>query len=59
MIDHTVHYDQSNTAQALAGTTIRCPPLNEYLPVLVQHVLDVARAPASAEQLDEVADPLD
>ncbi len=59
MIDHTVHYDQSNTAQALAGTTIRCPPLNEYLPVLVQHVLDVARAPASPEALDEVADPLD
>jgi thioester reductase-like protein len=58
LIDHTVHYDQSNTAQALAGTTIRCPPLNEYLPVLVQHVLDVARAP-SPEQLDEVADPLD
>ncbi len=59
MIDHTVHYDQTNTAQALAGTTIRCPALADYLPVLVRHVLDVARAPQSPEQLDEVADPLD
>jgi dephospho-CoA kinase len=59
MIDHTVHYDQTNTAQALAGTTLRCPALADYLPVLVNHVLDVARAPASPEQLDEVADPLD
>ncbi|HEX5057971.1 MAG TPA: dephospho-CoA kinase [Kofleriaceae bacterium] len=59
MIDHMVHYDQTNTAHALAGTTIRCPSLVDYLPVLVQHVLDVARAPATPEQLDEVADPLD
>jgi thioester reductase-like protein len=59
MIDHVVHYDQTNTAQALAGTTIRCPALADYLPVLVRHVLDVARAPVSAEHLDEVADPLD
>ncbi|HEY5948594.1 MAG TPA: dephospho-CoA kinase [Kofleriaceae bacterium] len=59
MIDHTVHYDQTNTAAALAGTTIRCPSLADYLPVLVQHVLDVARAPASPQELDEVADPLD
>ena len=59
MIDHTVHYDQTNTAQALAGTTIRCPSLSDYLPVLVQHVLDVSRAPATPQELDEVADPLD
>jgi thioester reductase-like protein len=59
MLDHSVHYDQTNTAQALAGTTIRCPALADYLPVLVQHVLDVARAPAMPEQIDEVADPLD
>jgi dephospho-CoA kinase len=59
ILDHTVHYDQTNTAQALAGTTIRCPALADYLPVLVQHVLDVARAPATPEQIDEVADPLD
>ena len=59
LIDHTVHYDQTNTAQALAGTTLRCPSLTEYLPVLVQHVLDIARAPASAAEIDEVADPLD
>jgi dephospho-CoA kinase len=59
MIDHTVHYDQTNTAQALAGTTLRCPALADYLPVLVRHVLDVSRAPVPAAELDEVADPLD
>jgi dephospho-CoA kinase len=59
MIDHTVHYDQTNTAQALAGSTIRCPTLTDYLPVLVNHVLDVARAPQTPQELDEVADPLD
>lgn len=58
MIDHAVHYDSTNTAQALAGTTIHCPPLSEYLPVLVRHVLDVARAP-EPEGVDEIADPLD
>jgi dephospho-CoA kinase len=58
MIDHAVHYDSSNTASALAGTTVRCPPLSDYLPVLVRHVLDVARAP-EVEEIDEIADPLD
>jgi dephospho-CoA kinase len=58
MLDHTVHYDQMNTASALAGTTVRCPSLVDYLPVLVQHVLDVSRAPARPD-LDDVADPLD
>lgn len=58
MLDHTVHYDQTNTAQALAGTTVRCPALADYLPVLVQHVLDVSRAP-SRPSSDEIADPLD
>jgi hypothetical protein len=59
MLDHTVHYDQTNTAAALAGTALHCPPLADYLPVLVQHVLDVSRAPHRPEELDEVADPLD
>jgi dephospho-CoA kinase len=59
LLDHTVHYDQTNTGQALAGTRLHCPPLADYLPVLVQHVLDVARAPAPPEEIDEVADPLD
>jgi dephospho-CoA kinase len=59
MLDHTVHYDQTNTSQALAGTTVRCPPLADYLPVLVQHVLDVSRTPARRSDIDEVADPLD
>jgi dephospho-CoA kinase len=59
MLDHTVHYDQTNTANALAGTTLRCPPLSDYLPVLVQHVLDVSRAPLRPDETDELADPLD
>jgi thioester reductase-like protein len=58
LLDHAVHYDSTNTAQALAGTTVRCPSLADYLPVLVQHVLDVARAPDRLD-VDEVADPLD
>ena len=60
LLDHAVHYDQTNTAQALAGTTIRCPALVDYLPVLVRHMLDVSRATrATIEELDDVADPLD
>jgi nucleoside-diphosphate-sugar epimerase len=58
MLDHAVHYDSTNTAQALAGTTVRCPSLSDYLPVLVRHVLDVARAP-EPEGVEEIADPLD
>ena len=46
MLDHAVHYDQTNTANALAGTTLRCPPLADYLPVLVRHVLEVTRKAA-------------
>lgn len=56
-LDHAVHYDQTNTAQALAGTKVQCPALSEYLPVLVRHVLAVAKAQAPA--LEDVADPLD
>ena len=59
MLDHTVYYDQTNTTNALAGSTLRCPPLADYLPVLVQHVLDVSRAPLRPEEIDEIADPLD
>ena len=59
LLDHTVHYDQTNTVQALAGTKLHCPPLADYLPVLVQHVLDVARAPSAPDEIDEIADPLD
>nr|MBA3455710.1 SDR family oxidoreductase [Deltaproteobacteria bacterium] len=57
VLDHPVVYDQTNTASALAGTTVRCPPLSEYLPVLVRHVLDVSRA--SPALPDDVSDPLD
>jgi nucleoside-diphosphate-sugar epimerase len=57
LLDHAVQYDQTNTAHALAGTKVSCPPLADYLPVLVRHVLEVARdAPPPAE---DVADPLD
>jgi dephospho-CoA kinase len=58
LLDHDVHYDQSNTAQALAGTTVRCPALTDYLPALVDHVLEVVRGRA-LDELDEISDPLD
>jgi dephospho-CoA kinase len=58
MLDHTVHYDQTNTAAALAGTAVRCPPIAEYLPVLVRYVLDLTR-PTSRDPLEDVSDPLD
>jgi nucleoside-diphosphate-sugar epimerase len=57
VLDHPVHYDQTNTANALAGTTVRCPPLSEYLATLVRYVVDVAR-PARPE-VEDVSDPLD
>jgi len=58
VLDHAVHYDQTNTAHALAGTGLRCPALAEYLPALVRFVLDVTREPPP-EPTDEVSDPLD
>ncbi len=56
VLDHPVTYDQTNTVNALAGTTLRCPSLADYLPVLVRHVLDVSR-PGPAVP-DDVSDPL-
>lgn len=56
VLGHTVHYDQTNTAQALAGSTLRCPPLADYLGNLVRYVLDVARPPV--RNSDENIDPL-
>jgi hypothetical protein len=53
-----VHYDQTNTAHALAGTQVRCPPLIDYLPTLVRYVLDVTRD-LPPPPLDDVSDPLD
>ena len=63
MIDHAVHYDQTHTAHALARTAVRCPPLADYLPVLVRYVLETqsertGRSSALVEP-DEVSDPLD
>jgi nucleoside-diphosphate-sugar epimerase len=58
LLDHVVHYDQTNTAHALAGTTVRCPALVDYLPALVDHVLEVVRGRA-LDELDEISDPLD
>jgi len=57
MLDHTVHYDQTNTTNALAGGTVRCPPLADYLDVLVRHVLDVAQK-ATPDEHDDVPDSL-
>jgi dephospho-CoA kinase len=59
-IDHAVYYDQTNTAQALAGTHVRCPALAEYLPVLVRYVLEVTRGGLVPEpDPEDVSDPLD
>ena len=56
-LDRIVHYDQTNTARSLAGTRITCPPLADYLGVLVRHVLDVAKP--AARDPDDITDPLD
>jgi dephospho-CoA kinase len=58
LLDHAVHYDQTNTAQALAGTRVQCPHLPDYLPVLVRHVLDVTREPPSRPSEEDITDPL-
>ena len=61
VLGHAVHYDQTNTAQALAGTGLACPALADYLPVLVRYVLDVTRRPAPppAAIIEDADDPLD
>ena len=56
LLDHTVHYDQTNTANALAGSTLRCPRLGAYLQVLVDHMLVMTR---DLTLTDEPVDPLD
>lgn len=58
LLDHAVHYDQTNTAQALAGTGVACPALADYLPVLVRYVLDVAK-PGRPIAAEDESDPLD
>jgi dephospho-CoA kinase len=58
VLDHPIHYDQTNTAHALAGTRIVCPPLADYLPVLVQYVLDVTKSPVRPSA-EDITDPLD
>ncbi len=63
VLGHAVHYDQTHTAQALAGTGVRCPPLADYLPVLVRYVLDVTRGTTTptvpTPDEADVNDPLD
>jgi hypothetical protein len=39
LLDRAVRYDATNTATALAGTGVRCPPLADYLGALVRHVV--------------------
>jgi dephospho-CoA kinase len=57
VLDHPVTYDQTNTASVLGTTSVRCPPLADYLPVLVRYVLDVSRAPRVVHE--DISDPLD
>lgn len=60
VLAHAVHYDQTNTAAALAGTGVTCPALADYLPALVRYVQEVAKARAPVAGVgDDVADPLD
>ncbi len=60
LLEHVVHYDQTNTIQALAGSRIICPPLPDYLGSLVRHVLDVTKShePATRASSDDISDPL-
>jgi nucleoside-diphosphate-sugar epimerase len=39
VLDRSVRYDATNTAAALVGTGVRCPPLADYLGALVRHVV--------------------
>jgi dephospho-CoA kinase len=60
ILDHVVHYDQTNTIQALSGSRIVCPPLPDYLGTLVRYVIDVTKpgeAPIRPSS-DEIPDPL-
>jgi dephospho-CoA kinase len=59
VLDHPVHYDQTNTARALAGTRVVCPTLADYLPVLVQYILDVTKNVPQRPSSDDISDPLD
>lgn len=60
VLGHAVHYDQTNTAAALAGTGLTCPALADYLPVLVRYVQDVAKqGQPPAVSAEEVFDPLE
>jgi dephospho-CoA kinase len=43
LLDRAVRYDATNTATALAGTGVRCPPLADYLGALVRHVVAPGR----------------
>jgi len=60
LLDHAVHYDQTNTLEALSGSRIVCPPLVDYLGTLVQHVLDVSKPgePVARPSSDDILDPL-
>ena len=60
ILDHAVHYDQTNTIQALAGSRIVCPSLPDYLGTLVRHVLDVTKPgePPLRPSAEEIPDPL-
>ena len=58
LLDHTIYYEQTNTARALAGSGIHLPRLADYLPTLVRYVLDISRAPAERPSLEAI-DPLE
>jgi dephospho-CoA kinase len=57
VLEHPVRYEQTNTAAALGGSGIVCPPLAEYLPVLVDYARSISTR-ATRPSSDDIADPL-
>ncbi len=60
LLDHAVHYDQTNTLNALSGSRLTCPPLADYLGALVKYVLEVSKQGEPAPRLssEDILDPL-
>lgn len=56
--DHLVFYNARNTAELLADTGVRCPPLDRYIDKLVAFVREVHDARRQKLE-DEVFDPFD
>jgi hypothetical protein len=58
LLEHAVRYEQTNTAAALGGSGIVCPPLLDYLPKLVDYAKRMS-AKRGAGRGDDSIDPLE